>query len=308
MKIDIAYSKEKCQTMTAIEANELWQNKELYDKHEFFCPGKDCNVPITCAGMDKSKANQKRVPHFVWGHRNTKHSENCDLESLIFEWRQLNKTVRKSEDKKAHYKIIFDFNSINDSNKIKKTITNENSEDNKNSKDTKKNNVNLNNHSRIVSPHYRLLSSLLNLYFDAKNNNDLDNQYVTLNFAEKSYTYKLSTLFKKISDYDFENKSKTKVFYGKAKLTKYKDSYYINFEDTFRNVDAEVKCVIKQEDILRVKNAKAKLENFDKQLNRVNQFFVMGKLKKVEIKSYSISKTVIYINLYMNSFDLIAIS
>ncbi|OYS37655.1 hypothetical protein CBF77_05385, partial [Lactobacillus taiwanensis] len=283
MKIDIAYSKEKCQTMTAIEANELWQNEELYDKHEFICPGKDCNVPITCAGMDKSKADQKRVPHYIWGHRNTEHSENCDLESLIFEWHQLNKTVRKSEDKKAYNKIVFDFNNINDSNKIKKTITNVNS------KDTKKNNVNLNNHLRIVRPHYRLLSSLLNLYFDAKNNNDLDNQYVTLNFAEKSYTYKLSTLFKKISDYDLETKSKTKVFYGKATLTKYKDDYYINFEDTFRNIDAEVKCVIKKEDILKVKNAKAKLENFEKQLNKVNQFFVMGKLKKVEIKRYGIS-------------------
>ncbi|OYS25118.1 hypothetical protein CBF73_05825, partial [Lactobacillus taiwanensis] len=64
----------------------------------------------------------------------------------------------------------------------------------------------------------------------------------------------------------------------------------------------------KKKDILKVKNAKAKLENFEKQINKVNQFFVMGKLKKVEIKRYGISKTIIYINLYMDSLDLITIS
>lgn len=58
MKIDIAYSKEKQRYLTAIEANELWQNRELQNKRAFTCPGKECKVEITCKNMDKFEVDQ----------------------------------------------------------------------------------------------------------------------------------------------------------------------------------------------------------------------------------------------------------
>lgn len=305
MKIDIAYSKEKHRLMTAIEANELWQNGELKDKHEFICPGKDCDVPITCAGMDKFKIEQKRIPHFIWGHRNPTHGKDCDFESVIYKYQQQSHSVKLANDKKSYNEVIFDFNNADTKNIIKKSSINNNSKNTKNSKGSKTNNNNQNNYSRIVKPHYSLLSSLLNLFFDAKENNDLDNRYVRMKFKRKSYDYKLSTLFKEIDKYELDHETKTKIFYGDAIVNKKNGNYYIKFEDKFKNYDAEVRCTIKEEDILKVKNASAKLQYFDRQLNEKLQIFIMGDLKKIEGKD---NKKLVYINPYKKSFDLIAVA
>lgn len=306
MKIDIAYSKEKKRLMTAIEANELWQDGELEDKHEFICPGKDCDVPITCAGMDKFKIEQKRVPHFIWSHRNIKHSEECDFEAIIYEWRQQNKSLKSNNDEKAYNEVVFEFTNINDKNTVRKVSTSQFENKNNGKGSIKNESRRLNNHSRIVKPHYSLLSSLLNLFFEAQKNNDLDNQYVMLKFAGKSYDYKLSTLFKKISNYELDSKNKIKVFYGNAYISNYDGKYYINFEDKFKNNDAKVKCTIDQKYILEVKNANAKLQAFDNQLNKKVKLFIMGIPHEVEIKGEK-SKKIVYINPYKNSFDLVAV-
>ena len=125
-----------------------------------------------------------------------------------------------------------------------------------------------------------------------------------MKFKRKSYDYKLSTLFKEIDKYEPDHETKTKIFYGDAIVNKKNGNYYIKFEDKFKNYDAEVRCTIK-EDILKVKNASAKLQYFDRQLNEKLQIFIMGDLKKIEGKD---NKKLVYINPYKKSFDLIAVA
>lgn len=316
MKIDIAYSKEKQKYITAIEANELWQNGELQDKRAFTCPGKECSVKVTCKNMDKFEVDQKRVPHFIWSQQKVQHSSSCDYESIINQFREqqgINATNASSSDKKIQDEVTFDFNPENTQDLVKQISIKNNAIDKAIDKTPKDNLNNLNYQNRRVRPHYSLLSSLLNVFFDAKNDNELDNKIVKLNFETKPYTYKLSTLFKKISDNKFDEK-KLKVFYGDARITKQitkqDEKYYIKFDENFVDCDAEVKCTIKVEDIFKVKNANAKLNNFDNYLNKKVQVFIMGEPYKYEVKDekgQEKKKDIIYLNPYKNSFDLIAI-
>lgn len=309
MKIDIAYSQEKQRLMTAIEANELWQNGELNDKHAFTCPGKDCSAPITCENMDKYEIDQKRVPHFIWGHRPVKHSENCNYDTVINQWRQAQQinTSETYNDEKRPNEVIFDCNNIEDLNTVKHTTVKTNTKDKINDKVNKSTTNTLNNHTRAVRPHYQLLPSLVNLFLDAEKENNLENTRIKVNFDTKSYTYRLNVLFAKISDYKLDN-LKTKVFYGNAKISKNSRKYYIKFKDKFKNCDAEVKCTIEYKDIIKVRNANAKLRNFDKYLYTDNpvQVFVLGEPYKFESKGDN-KKTVIYINPYKGLFDLVAV-
>lgn len=308
MVIDIAYSKEKQKLMTAIEANELWQNRELSDKHAFTCPGKDCDAPITCTNMDKFEIDQKRVPHFIWGHRTVEHSENCDYETIINQWREAQhiNASQAYNDERDQNEVIFDCNNIEHRNTTVHTTVKFNQKDKSNNEVNKIATNNLNSNVRPVKPHYNLLSSLVNLFLDAEKENDLENNYVRLSLDNKTYTYKLSTLFAKVSDYEFNN-SKIKVFYGNAGISNYNGKYYINFEDKFKNDDAKVRCTIKQKDILKVKNAKIKLKNFDNYLNKDDpvQVFVLGKSYKFRSKENN--ETIIYINPFKGSFDLVAV-
>ncbi|WP_438450732.1 hypothetical protein [Lactobacillus kitasatonis] len=311
MKIDIAYSQERQRLMTAIEANELWQNGELNDKHAFTCPGKDCSAPITCENMNKFEIDQKRVPHFVWGHRSVKHSKSCDYDTVINEWRQLQQENPSEtySDKKDQNEVIFDCNNIEDLSTVKHTTVKTNLKSKNNDKGNKSATNNLKDHTRVVRPHYQLLPSLVNLFLDAEKENDLENKRVKVNFDTKSYTYRLNTLFTKISNYDLDNsKSKTKVFYGDANISEDDEKYYIKFEDKFENCDAEVRCTIKKKDIVKVRNANAKLRNFDNYLYTKNpvQVFVLGEPYKFKSKENK-KKTIIYINPYKGLFDLVAV-
>ena len=78
--------------------------------------------------------------------------------------------------------------------------------------------------------------------------------------------------------------------------------------DKFENCDAEVRCTIKKKDIVKVRNANAKLRNFDNYLYTKNpvQVFVLGEPYKFKSKENK-KKTIIYINPYKGLFDLVAV-
>lgn len=135
-----------------------------------------------------------------------------------------------------------------------------------------------------------MLSSLINLFFDAKNNKELDNKYAVLNFETKPYTYKLSTLFKKISNHKFEE-GELKVYYGDANIAKHNGNYYIKFKDKFVECEAEVRCTIKSKDIFKVKNSLAKQKSFDNYFNKKVQVFIMGEPYKYEPNNKQNKKT-----------------
>lgn len=75
MHLDIAYSLEWKDFITAEEAYDLYWSGLIKDKRAFQCPEDGCDGQVTCANMDKPEQSLKLQPHF----RPYSHSEGCPL-------------------------------------------------------------------------------------------------------------------------------------------------------------------------------------------------------------------------------------
>jgi len=76
MKIEQAYSLECEETLDAELAYDYYWAGRIENKRNFECPAGNCNVPITCANLDKLRQDMKVDPYFKTVGE---HESDCDL-------------------------------------------------------------------------------------------------------------------------------------------------------------------------------------------------------------------------------------
>ena len=316
VKIDFAFCPKINDYIDAIKANELWLDGFLTneDKQTFICPGDTCSAQITCANMTKSKIEMVKAPYFLFTKKSkTIHSADCNFEQKI----ELLKKSQQNEVKASQEnggKIIFQTSRPQNIETIKRS-TSTNSLNTTNDLTSELSlNHNHKNH-KITQSNYYLLSSLINKYLIALEENDTDSTKVEIVYPNKrKYTYKLSTLFKHINNINLDKvlENKTKIFYGKASISYGESSYgessygesscyWINFHESFKNSNKKVSCFINAEAISNTTNYKLKKELLlDNNVGKDLYVFAMGKVKETQNQ--------IYINLISENLDMLAVS
>ncbi|MFR0611680.1 hypothetical protein ACLUW2_04365 [Limosilactobacillus balticus] len=306
VKIDFAYCPKIGNCIDAVKANELWLDGILNDsdKRKFVCPGKTCSAQITCANMDKTKIEQVRAPYFVFTKRSeTVHAPKCDFEEQV-------ELLREKQDSETRIsqencdQISFRMNRPEDTKTMKLSISSYLSNEDKNDDNRELPEA---EHAKrqITHSNYYLLSSLIDKYLIALKEDKLDRVRVLIEYPEKGYTYKLSTLFKRIHNIGITKdlKGKTKIFYGKAsiKYNRDKTGYWISFQELFKTSKKEVLCFINAETIKNTVNYQFKERNLLKNnVDRELYVFIMGKVKETEKN--------VYINIDPNNLDMMAVS
>ena len=81
MKLEKAFSLDLDRTITAIDADYLYQHGVIHSPKSFKCTNLHCNARITCANLDKPKTKRKRDPYFKLV---SKHSDVCNITEDIF--------------------------------------------------------------------------------------------------------------------------------------------------------------------------------------------------------------------------------
>lgn len=306
VKIDFAYCPKIDKYIDAVKANELWLDSRLNDsdKKSFLCPGKSCSAQITCANMDKTRIEQVRSPYFVFTKRSkTVHALKCDFKERV----ELLRKKQGSETRTSQVncdQISFQTNRPENTKTMKLRIDSNLSNEDKNiynrespeAKSPKR---------QIIHSNYYLLSSLIDRYLIALKESKLDSTKVLIEYPEKSYTYKLSTLFKRIHNIGItkELEGKTKIFYGKAFINynKAKTGYWISFQESFKTSKKKVLCFVSAETIKNTVNYQFKERNLLKNnVGRELYIFIMGKVKETEAN--------IYLNINPQNLDMVAVS
>ena len=123
MSIEKAYSIEANDIIDAEEAYELYWNGIINDKKAFLCIY--CDAAITCANLDKKRAEMKNIPHF----KCRGHADECELIVEI--------SSKKRNDKKRKERNFLDedvdkLNITHNTEGIKKIINKKENRDLKN--------------------------------------------------------------------------------------------------------------------------------------------------------------------------------
>lgn len=72
----MAYSIDTDEYIDPDRAYDLYWSGVITDKHNFLCPGANCDAQVTCANLTEDLQNMKVVPHYrVYG----KHSGECEV-------------------------------------------------------------------------------------------------------------------------------------------------------------------------------------------------------------------------------------
>ena len=140
--------------------------------------------------------------------------------------------------------------------------------------------------------HLYLVHTLVTKYLYGLKNGTLAQIIVNVSYpgSKKIYPTPLNKLFINIKNISLMSReaSKTRIFFGKAQISKNKKGeYWVNFEETLSNDERKVCCVISQQiiDNTLSKNASKKL--LDGFLYKDNTYcFAFGKLKETKDRIY----------------------
>lgn len=288
--VDYALSIELGEELTASEAHEKYFMGILSDKTLFECRDENCHAQITCVNMDKPQHKMKMREHFkVYGQ----HSEKCEEVKRTKDVNRNYKTGEGTESPELEEEITFSMerlpshketqiNKYNDDFSEGQSV--ENKVINKEKKGAKRND------SR--KSHLYLVHTLVTKYLYALKNRTLTQIKVNISYpgSKKIYPTPLNKLFKNIKSTPFvpEEAWKTKIFFGKANISKNKKGeYWVNFDEPLYKDERKVCCVINQQiiDNTLSKNASKKLlEDF---LGKKNTYcFALGKLKETKDRIY----------------------
>lgn len=265
--VDYAWSKELGKPLTASEAHEKWLMGELRDKTLFKCIDERCNAQITCVNMEKQPYQMKVREHFkVYGE----HSPECDEVKRIHEIDVTEKVGVRKEAPTIEEEITFDVIRPKNHGEIISTQGEENSGEGRGEHIVKKETSTIKESRGKRAHHIFLLPTLISRYVVAKKEKRLNNTYVKVRFSEKKepYRYSLASLFVDIStkEYSNEEKWKSKVYFGKGRITKKSEQeYWINFDVHFQNSKKKVCCAINQtiiDNTNSVKSGVAMLKRF----------------------------------------------
>lgn len=291
-KIDYAWSNELEQELTASEAHEKWVIGLISDKTRFECRDPRCNAQITCVNMDKQQYEMKVREHFkVYGI----HSCECEEKMNLKYTSKINEHGMSKSAPKIEEEITFDMTRPQNHFESEKKQQNdcEQFKIRELSSKHEKRVVNDSNGNR--KSHLFLLSTMVSRYIFACKENKLETTLVNICFdrRKKPYVYMMKSLFVEIS-YSLCDKNeawKSKVYIGKAKISKKSDEeFWINFESHFQENDKPVCCVIKKDTIDNTNSKRGAVRILERFLDKDNIYcFAFGKL--------NITKNIVFINI-----------
>ena len=100
MKLEKAYSYEIGKSITAQEADMHYENDNITSKFKFKCPDESCSAQVTCANLDRPKAQRKRDPYYkVVGD----HGIDCEIAKDIDPQRKGTKGGKDIYDESDEY-------------------------------------------------------------------------------------------------------------------------------------------------------------------------------------------------------------
>lgn len=299
MSIEEAYSLELNKVVDAeIAYDYYWQGK-LIDKHQFICPGDNCQAQITCACMDIEEQDLKKNPYFMMPSSQT-HSDKC---SLYYDEQQIShiegsssNSLRVNKNKSSKEK--FSFSRPKTDSDIDGSKEPPNTKVNSKSSGNGKGYSKGNNIKRMYS-----LRPVISNWIKYRQANTLDKNYIDI---EREISYK--NLFKGIYnlnlDYYLEENL---IFYGKAFIDKLKNgNYKITFLEYFKVIIDDEEKKIRPSFFI----SKKMIDNYP--IKRLLE----TRLKKIEENKQNIGSVFIYskpilknkyINFKIDSLDLVEI-
>lgn len=214
-KIEEAYSIEYDDIIDSEKAYELFWDGIISDGRAFQCTDLNCEAQITCANIDKKRAQMKKRPYFVcYGE----HSTNCKVMNE-FEERERHKGkigYNKNIGYLDNEVDILDFNRPKIDSIISKTEKELDKNDIRRRKkkiyEDNKSKININRYSKYYS-----IKPLISKYLSYESNGSLTNHFINV----KGYNISYKKMFLNIEKLFLKDTSKYfRIYYGVGKIVK----------------------------------------------------------------------------------------
>lgn len=241
-KIEEAYSIEYDDIIDSEKAYELFWDGVINDGRAFQCTDLNCDAQITCANIDKKRAQMKKKPYFVcYGE----HSDKC---KVIKDFKE-NEENKNKTDNKSHIGYldseidIFDFNRPKRDSIISKSKNSLDKNDIRERKkkiyEDNKNKGNRNRHSKYYS-----IKPLISKYLKYESEGALNNHFINV----KGYNVSYIKMFLNVEELFLEDTSKYfRVYYGIGKIVKSKNAkgdFIVFFKRGFKDKESKTTIYI----------------------------------------------------------------
>lgn len=293
MSIEKAYSIEANDIIDAEEAYELYWNGIINDKKAFSCIY--CNAPITCANLDKKRAEMKNLPHF---RCRGSHEDECEL---IVEISSNKRTDKKRKERNFLDEDADKLNITHNTEGIKKIINKKENRDLKNINIQKEKIIEEYKSGKRRKAKYTLIRPIVSKYLKYIKENSISKKYINV-YKNINITY--DEMFKKIDEVDIENLSKYKrIYFGEGNIKKVGNDYMVVFNKRIKIKNDYIKTTffINYEKHLKDLN---NLQQFKEELDEI-----VEKKEKVMIYVYTnnlklkVNKEMKIINLYLDMIE-----
>lgn len=222
MKLEKAFSKDIKKNITAQEADNQFERNIIRSKFNFSCPDKNCNASVTCANLERPKAQRKRKPYYKVV---SEHSPQCEIAKDI-KYQKRSTTIQSdlysSEDEYRDNAIRLNLQSpCVRRPKVDNSMNNSSDEQEK----IKKRNENESSKRKIQAT--KTLSSLIDSY--------LAQESLDIQLPGKG-TINIKNLFIEVNGQNLKNLTDHfRIYFGKAWFNKKENGYSIVFDKTLRS-------------------------------------------------------------------------
>ncbi|BDU83075.1 hypothetical protein SNUCP2_27440 [Clostridium perfringens A] len=298
MSIEKAYSIEANDIIDAEEAYELYWNGIINDKKAFSCIY--CDAQITCANLDKKRAEMKNLPHFKCCGS---HGDEC---KLILEISSNKRTDKKRTERNFLDEDIDELNIIHNTEGIKKIINKKENKELKNIDSQKEKVIEEYKSGKRRKSKYTLIRPIVSKYIKYNKENLISKKYINV-YKNINITYE--EMFKKIDEVDIENLSKYKrIYFGEGNIKKVENGYMVAFNKRIKIKDDYIKTTffINYEKHLKDLN---NLQQFKEELDEIVEkqekimIYVYTNNLKLKVNNKNTNKEMKIINLYLDMIE-----
>lgn len=299
MSIEKAYSIEANDIIDAEEAYELYWNGTINDKKAFLCVY--CDASITCANLDKKRAEMKNLPHF---RCRGIHGDEC---KLILETSINKRTDKKRTERNSLDEDVDKLNIAHNTEGIKKIINKKENRELKNIYSQKEKVIEEYKSGKRRKAKYTLIRPIVSKYLKYINENSISKKYINV-YKNINITYE--EMFKKIEGIDIENLSKYKrIYFGEGNIKKVKNGYMVAFNKRIKIKNDYIKTTffINYEDHLKDLNNlqqwKDNLEEIVKKKDKIMIYVYTNSFNLRVLNNKNTNEAMKIINLYLDMIE-----
>ncbi|MBU3105761.1 hypothetical protein [Clostridium gasigenes] len=278
MSIEEAYSREFEEIIDSEKAYELFWDGHIKDKTAFNCIF--CNSRITCANLDKERAEMKNLPHFksVEGHK-----DDCDL--ILIENIKKNGTGTGKERSFIDGEID-ELKIISNIVGVKKIINNNISEEGQYNCLKKEKIINGYKEGVRRKSKYNSIRPIISKYQKYNKDKLLNNKYINVykdkGDRKKDININYSDMFVNVSETNIDKVSKYKrIYYGEGIITKRNNDYMVIFNTGFNKDKYSIRTIF----FINTDKHLSQLNNFEQWKNRLED--IVNNKEKLMIYIYT---------------------